>query len=131
MVKRGLAGLLALVFGGNGLAMIFAGPWWYGAVPGVIATGPYNPHFVKDIGAIYLVCGGAMAWRAARAEAAFVAGQGALVAAAGFQVLHALVHLTDAAVCGNPMAALLRDLPAIFVPTLITVWLAIPARRAA
>lgn len=124
-MKRGLAGLLALVFGLNGLVMIFAGLWWYGAVPGVVQTGPYNPHFVKDIGSIYLVCAGALAWRAARP----LAGQGALVAAAAFQILHALVHLTDAAVCGNPMAALVRDTPAIFVPTLITVWLAWPARE--
>ena len=128
-MKRGLAGLLALVFGFNGLVMIFAGLWWYGVVPGVVATGPYNPHFVKDIGSIYLVCAGALAWRAAHAENALGAGQGALVAAAAFQILHALVHLTDAAVCGNPMAALVRDTPAIFLPTLITAWLAWPARK--
>jgi hypothetical protein len=126
MVKRGLAGLLALVLGGNGLAMIFAGLWWYGAVPGVVSTGPYNPHFVKDIGAIYLVCAGALAWRAARPDA----GQGALVAAAAFLVMHAFVHVADAAVCGNPLAALVRDFPGVFVPALITAWLAIPAQRA-
>jgi len=124
-MKRGLAGLLALVFGLNGLAMIFAGLWWYGVVPGVVATGPYNPHFVKDIGSIYLVCAGALAWRAARP----LAGQAALVAAAAFQILHALVHLTDAAVCGDPLAALLRDIPGIYLPTLITAWLAWPARK--
>ncbi|MGA0599714.1 hypothetical protein ACO2Q3_03315 [Caulobacter sp. KR2-114] len=124
-MKRTLAGLLALVFGLNGLVMIFAGLWWYGVVPGVVATGPYNPHFVKDIGSIYLVCAAALAWRAARP----LAGQGALVAAAAFQVLHALVHVTDAAVCGSPVAALVRDTPAIFLPTLITVWLAWPARK--
>lgn len=128
-MKRGLAGLLALIFGLNGLAMIFAGLWWYGVVPGVVTTGPYNPHFVKDIGSIYLVCAGAVAWRAARPEGAVGAGQGALVAAAAFQVLHALVHVTDAAVCGNPVSALVRDIPGIFLPTLITVWLAWPARK--
>lgn len=125
-MKRGLAGLLALIFGFNGLAMIFAGLWWYGVVPGVVATGPYNPHFVKDIGSIYLVCAGALAWRAARP----LSGQGALVAAAAFQILHALVHVTDAAVCGDPLAAVLRDIPGIYLPTLITAWLALPARKA-
>ena len=53
--RRGVAG--AAVLGGNGLAMLFAGLWWYGVVPGVTATGPYNPHFVRDIGAAYLVAG--------------------------------------------------------------------------
>ncbi|HEX7761261.1 MAG TPA: hypothetical protein VF459_17270 [Caulobacteraceae bacterium] len=123
-MKRGLAGFLALVLGLNGLAMLFAGLWWYGAVPGVVTTGPYNPHFVKDIGAAYLVCAAALAWRAMRPDA----GQGALAAAAGFLVLHAGIHVADAAVCGNAVAALIRDLPGIFVPALITAWLALPAK---
>src|SRR3546814_10054009 len=61
-MRRIVAGVLAAVLGGNGLAMLFAGLWWYGAVPGVTATGPYNPHFVRDIGAAYLVTGLAAAW---------------------------------------------------------------------
>ena len=123
-MKRTLATLLALVLGANGLAMMFAGLAWYGAVPGVVTTGPYNPHFVKDIGAAYLVCASALAWRAWRPAA----GQGALVAAAVFLILHALIHVADAAVCGNPAGALVRDFPGVFVPALITAWLAWPAR---
>ena len=123
-MKRGLAGLLGLVLGANGLAMMFDGLWWYGVVPGVVTTGPYNPHFVKDIGAIYLVCAAALAWRAMRPQA----GQGALVAAAAFLLMHVGVHIADAAVCGNAIAALIRDFPGVFVPALITAWLAWPAR---
>jgi hypothetical protein len=123
-MKRGLAGLLALILAANGLAMLFDGLWWYGVVPGVVATGPYNPHFVKDIGAIYLVCAAALAWRAARPDA----GQGALVASAAFLLMHAGVHVADAAVCGSPVAALIRDFPGIFIPALIAAWLALPAR---
>ncbi len=124
-MKRGLAGFLTLVLAGNGLAMMFAGLWWYGVVPGVVLTGPYNPHFVKDVGAAYLVCAGALAWRAAKPEA----GQGALVAAAAFLMLHVFVHIADAAVCGDAVAALIRDFPGVFVPALITAWLAMPAKR--
>lgn len=123
-MKRILAALLALVLGANGWVMLFAGLRWYGAVPGVVTTGPYNPHFVKDIGAVYLVCAGALAWRAWRPAA----GQAGLVAAAAFLVMHALIHVADAAVCGDPMAALIRDFPGVFVPALITAWLAWPAR---
>src|SRR5215469_1013117 len=65
-MKRALALILALVMGGNGLVMLVAGRWWYGAVPGVTETGPFNPHFVKDIGAEYLVVGVALGWLAAR-----------------------------------------------------------------
>src|SRR5205814_7375556 len=88
--------LLAAVLGANGLAMLFAGLWWYGVVPGVTATGPYNPHFVRDIGAEYLVVGvslAAFAWRPREAWPA-------LVAAAAFLTLHAGIHVFDAA-CGT------------------------------
>jgi hypothetical protein len=114
-----LAGLLALVMGANGLAMLFAGPWWYGAVPGVPATGPFNPHFVKDIGAAYLVVGvslGAFAWRPAAAFSA-------LVASAGFLTLHAAIHVGDALASPTCGADLVRDLPGIFVPALISLGL--------
>jgi hypothetical protein len=54
-----LSGALAVMLAANGAVMLAAGRWWYGAVPGVSETGPYNPHFVKDIGAAYLVVGAA------------------------------------------------------------------------
>src|ERR1700731_3043762 len=56
-MARILAWLQAALLSANGLAMLFAGGWWYGVVPGVTVTGPYNPHFVRDIGAAYLVAG--------------------------------------------------------------------------
>jgi hypothetical protein len=91
-------------------------------VPGVTQTGPYNPHFVKDIGAAYLVVAGALAWRAARPAA----GQGAMVAAAAFLVLHALIHVADAAGGLHMAHDLVRDLGGILLPALIAVWLASP-----
>jgi hypothetical protein len=118
-IRAVLAGLLGLVMGANGLAMLFAGHWWYGAVPGVPMTGPFNPHFVKDIGAAYLVVGvslAAFAWRPATAFSA-------LVGAAGFLTLHATIHVGDALAsptCGQDLA---RDLPGVFLPALISLGL--------
>jgi hypothetical protein len=43
--------------------MLFDGATWYASVPGVVETGPYNPHFVQDIGAAFLVAGLALAAR--------------------------------------------------------------------
>ena len=34
-MRRQVATALASPLAGNGLAMLFAGRWWYGAVPGV------------------------------------------------------------------------------------------------
>src|SRR3546814_5409650 len=99
-MRRIGAGALAAVLGGNGLAMLFAGLWWYGAVPGVTATGPYNPHFVRDIGAAYLVTGLAAAWFAWKPRQ----GWPALVAGAAFLTLHSAVHVFDAACGTKPLA---------------------------
>lgn len=122
---RILAWLQAAVLGGNGLAMLFAGAWWYGVVPGVTATGPYNPHFVRDIGAAYLVCGAAHAAFALRPRQAWPA----LAAAAGFLILHAGIHVFDA-VCGTkPLADFARDFAGIYLLALIALALCVWAPR--
>jgi hypothetical protein len=120
-VKRLLAAVLALAMGGNGLVMLAAGRWWYGVVPGAAATGPFNPHFVKDIGAAYLVVGVALAWLAATSGAL---ARGAAAAAAAFLVLHAGVHLADAVGDPHGLADLLRDFPGVLLPALLAAWLA-------
>src|SRR4051812_905166 len=112
--------LLALMLGGNGLAMLFAGLWWYGVVPGVTATGPYNPHFVRDIGAAYLVVGVSHAAFALWPRQAW----SALAASAGFLTLHAAIHVFDA-VCGtHPLQDVVRDAGGIYLPPLIALGLA-------
>ena len=80
-----MRGLVAWVLGiglaANGLIMLAAPADWYAMVPGVAGTGPFNAHFVRDIGAAYLVAGATLPWfavnRAARpaalAGAAFLA----------------------------------------------------------
>jgi hypothetical protein len=123
-MKRLAAAVLAIALGVNGLVMLFAGRWWYVAVPGVAETGPYNPHFVMDIGVAYLVVAGALVWRAAMPSAE----QGAVVAAAAFLVLHAIIHLTHAATSGALGAEFARDLPGVYLPALITAWIAWPTR---
>src|SRR6185437_3531600 len=92
-MRRAIAILLAVTMGGNGLVMLAAGRWWYGAVAGVPETGPFNPHFVKDIGAAYLVVGAAFAWLAARPAPE---ARGAAMAAAAFLALHSGIHLAEA-----------------------------------
>jgi hypothetical protein len=117
---RIIAAILAAVLGANGLAMLFAGLWWYGAVPGVTATGPYNPHFVRDIGAAYLVVGASLAAFAVRPRQAWPA----LVAAAAFLTLHAAVHVFDAACGTRPLADVTRDFAGVYLPALIALALA-------
>lgn len=126
-MARWVAIALTLIFLGNGLVMLAAPFPWYLTVPGVIQTGPFNDHFVRDIGATYLACGigtlfGALDLRR-RA--------GAVVVAAAFQSVHAVIHLVTP-FCGAtvPWPLLARDFPGVFLPTLLTIWLALVALRA-
>lgn len=122
LARRLLALAVGLAMAANGLAMLVAGPEWYSAVPGVTETGPFNPHFVKDIGAAYLVAGLGLAWFAAKASAL---AHGAAIAGVLFLGLHALVHLAEAV--GDPDGAmhLARDFAGVLLPpiaALAAIW---------
>lgn len=108
---RYVAGLMALLMAANGLAMLFASLAWYDAVPGVPATGPFNPHFVRDIGAIYLACAlglGWFAWRPAQ-------GWAAMAVAAVWLTLHAAVHVYDASCGASPLRDIGRDFVGVYL----------------
>lgn len=119
-MNRWITAILAVVLGTNGLFMIAAPLAWYDAVPGVPLTGAYNPHFVRDIGMAYLTTTLGLAWFAWRP----VQGWPALVCAAAFLTLHAAIHVGDG-VCGSdPLRDFIRDFPGVFLPALLTAWIA-------
>jgi hypothetical protein len=122
-MKRPLAWLLAAACIANGLAMLLDGAWWYAAVPGVIQTGPYNPHFIMDIGVAYLAAGLGYAW--------FGAGRGVGAAVGGtlFLGFHALIHSYNE-ICGhNPLGEFARDFAGVFLIPLIGLWVVWPAAK--
>ncbi|UCI07187.1 hypothetical protein [Mesorhizobium sp. B1-1-8] len=43
----------------NGIFMLALPADWYLSVPGVTTTGPFNQHFVRDIGLVFLFVGAA------------------------------------------------------------------------
>ena len=126
----GLGVVLGIGAVANGLCMLASPTGWYFAVPGVTTTGPFNQHFIRDIGLIYLFLGGAFLFGAARPDYRVVAWAAPTLWLSG----HALFHFWEVAVgiCGT--SALARDFPAVTLPallgTLIAVW-AIGDRRAA
>src|SRR5574338_900844 len=65
-MKTWIAAILGAASTLNGVFMLMAGSRWYETIPGVTHTGPFNPHFVADIGAAYLAGGLALAARAWR-----------------------------------------------------------------
>ena len=126
-MKRITAALLALLLGANAVAMLAAGRWWYGALPGVVETGPFNPHFVLDIGAAYAVTAVGLAWSAIAPRAA----RGWVYASALFLGLHALIHLLGAMSAAQPLGELARDFAGVFLPALLAAWIAWPTAEAA
>jgi hypothetical protein len=88
MWRRWSAGVLGGFNALNGAVMLADGPHWYKNVPGVAFTGPYNAHFVEDIGAAFLAAGlglVARAWRTRYWPAA--------AAGATFLAMHAAIHV--------------------------------------
>jgi peptidoglycan/LPS O-acetylase OafA/YrhL len=118
-MRRHLAAILAIPTVLNGLAMLVVGPVWYETVPGVPDTGPFNPHFVQDIGAAFLVAGLALAARAWRPRY-----WPAAVAGAGFLAAHGLIHLA-LIVSGHAHHAAF-DLLAVVLPSALALYSAFP-----
>jgi hypothetical protein len=111
--KRLVCLVLGVPMAANGLWMLVDPAGWYATVPGPSGTGPFNPHFVRDIGAAYATAGGAIALAAfVRAAAAT-----ALATTGGaFLGIHALVHGWERAAGVHPGT---HDL----APELILVWM--------
>ena len=120
-MQRSLAGILAIPTLFNGVAMLFAGPFWYANVPGVTDTGPFNPHFVQDIGLAFLAAGLALAARAWRPRY-----WPAAVTGAGFLAAHALIHLV--AIVGGHSHQPGFDLLAIVLPAALALYSAFPSK---
>lgn len=99
----------------NGAFMLVSPADWYVAVPGVTTTGPFNQHFLRDIGIIFLFLGAAFLIGAARPEYRVF-----LWAAATLWLsCHALFHFWEVAagICGP--SALARDFSDVTLPALI------------
>jgi peptidoglycan/LPS O-acetylase OafA/YrhL len=121
-MRRSIAAILAVINALNGLVMLIAGPFWWNAVPGVTETGPYNPHFVQDVGAAFLAAGlalGARAWRAKYWPAA--------VAGAAFLVVHALLHLVMIVAGHDHHAA--ANLALVVLPAALALYFSVPKPR--
>src|SRR5438552_11308395 len=120
-MRRWIALVLAIPTILNGLAMLVAGPSWYDSVPGASGTGPFNPHFVQDIGGAFLVAGVALVTRAWRPRY-----WPAAVAGAGFLAAHALLHL--AMIIGWHDHHATFDLLAVVLPSAIALYSAFPTQ---
>jgi len=114
-----LALLLGLAAMGNGVFMILAPETWYWLVPGVPDRGPFNQHFLRDIGMIYLLIGVAFIYGAIYLRYRLLL----WLLPTAWLVAHALFHIWEVLVgiCGPE--SLLEDFSGVTVPALLAVWL--------
>ena len=126
MLQRIAAFALAVPLAATALVMMFAPRSWYDGFPGVMEKGPFNPHFVRDLGSASLVAAGVfLAFAVMRRPPV-----SALIATAAFISLHALVHTAELfAMTDGVWSTLLRDLPAVHLPAVLAIWLAASAVR--
>ncbi|MFN8176344.1 MAG: hypothetical protein U0167_00255 [bacterium] len=120
---RRVEGIALLVIGagtlGNGLWMLASPFSWFHVLPADVPDyGPFNPHFVRDIGCAYVVAGLAVLW-AWRDAALGSASLGALASATAFHIAHALLHVFDTLRGAVASKHWLEDLPGVYVPAAI------------
>lgn len=116
-----LAGLLGAGLAGNGIFMLALPEAWYFAVPGVTTTGPFNQHFLRDIGLIFVLIGSGFLYGAVRPGSRVLFWSMGAIWLSG----HALFHFWEVAVgiCGPEVLS--RDFPAVTLPALIAIALSI------
>ncbi|AKJ27212.1 hypothetical protein [Caldimonas brevitalea] len=113
-LHRVLTVTLSASFAANAVLMLALPRWWYDSVPGVALRGPFNLHFIHDIGVAYLAASVGLAWRAWSP-----AGAPAALVAALFLGLHAAVHVVDllAGRCGWESAKV--DIVSVLLPAVL------------
>lgn len=115
--RLGVLGWLLLGIGVGSIAnalWMLAGPLhWYTDLPAAVPdTGPFNPHFVRDIGCAFLSVGVALCW------AAFSPRYRLPLAAVAtfFLTAHALLHAYDTLRGALDAGHWWLDLPGVYAP---------------
>lgn len=128
--KLDLHGWILLILGfamvANALWML-AGPMhWYTELPAAVPdTGPFNPHFVRDIGCGFLTCGAGLVW-ASRSD------RFRLPLAAMSTVFlgsHALLHIYDTSVGNLPSNHWGLDFAGVYLPAIVLLWVMVRLAR--
>jgi hypothetical protein len=126
---QGAAGwllLLGLLLLGNALWMLADPMQWYADLPAAVPdTGPFNPHFVRDIGCAFVTIGVALVW------AALVPARRAALAAIAcvFYAAHAVLHVFDTLRGAVELDHVLLDFPGVYLPAILLLGAALIARR--
>jgi hypothetical protein len=111
----GIATLLGIAMLGNGVFMTAAPESWYWLVPGVPDRGPFNQHFIRDVGFIYVLIGAAFSYGAFYAQHRLLL----WLMPTAWLTAHAAFHIWEVIVgiCGPE--ALIVDFAGVTLPALL------------
>lgn len=124
-VCTGIALLLGLAVMSNGVFMIITPEPWYWAIPGVPDRGPFNQHFIRDIGFIYLLMGAAFIYGAIYKHYQLPL----WLLSTAWLICHAVFHIWEVIVgiCGPE--SLIEDFSGVTLPGLLGAMLVCNAYR--
>ena len=125
--------MLKLIYSIFSLLSLFNGVWmllfplsWYTDLPAAVPnTGPFNQHFVRDLGVVFLLIGLAFGWAALNVNRS----RSVHLVVTAFFTGHALIHLADIVAGRLPHSHWMIDMPGVFVPALLMIILAVPSVR--
>jgi hypothetical protein len=120
-----LAGVMGAFLTANGLYMLLNPVNWYFLIPGVTTTGPYNQHFIRDIGLTFVIVGMAYIIGSIKIDIRLLLWGAATLWLAG----HAMFHLWEVATGLCSPSKLGTDFPGVFAPVLIGLGLTFWAYR--
>ncbi|HRI87915.1 MAG TPA: hypothetical protein PLJ47_03885 [Candidatus Hydrogenedentes bacterium] len=107
----------------NGIWMIGSAPTWFENLPGRVADfGPYNGHFIRDIGLAYLISGIGFVWSAFHLRAC----RPIIIAQAFWAGGHALLHVADMIVGRVGAIHWILDFPGVLFPGVVLGVLVVP-----
>jgi hypothetical protein len=123
-MRRTVLGLIAACFLANGIFMFGWPEAWYVAID-VAHTGPFNAHFVRDIGCAYAASAGGIfyfVWEPDRGRPAALVG-------ISFLGLHGVVHLWDTLAGRSGLAHLTGDSVGVFALPFLAAILGLSIKR--
>ncbi len=124
MLLRGIMVVFGLMSLGNGLYMLVAPGHWFHEMPAAIPdTGPMNPHFVRDVGAVYALSGAGLLWGVFNLTRAYPV----FVMVALFYGAHAGLHVSDILMGHLPADHWAIDFSGVFFPAIVLCVVALPS----
>jgi hypothetical protein len=115
---KGIFWLTSLTSIINGFWMLFFPHHWYANLPAdVSAYGPFNEHFVRDVGLAFFGSGVALGWAAISP----LQRKTWLIAGVSFLLGHAVIHAVSQFTGVGPHHVLQKEIAMIYVPAMLLI----------